>query len=188
MDRVQVVKTESAANGGDGADEVEFYTPIEPQEDAMEAAGLYLQDATHRDQTTLISRANNDLTFKDGNNPAPVTLSTLLAGGGITATQHKALRHLIHFIDDGPAEGFASGAYREILPFAGPFPTSYVWWTSAAKTAKIVELSITYNVNKTPSTEQWKMYDTDGSTVLATVTDAITYSGVFETSRTRTIA
>jgi hypothetical protein len=32
------------------------------------------------------------------------------------------------------------------------------------------------------------VYDTDGSTVLATVTDAITYGGVFETDRTRTIA
>jgi hypothetical protein len=35
--------------------------------------------------------------------------------------------------------------------------------------------------------EQWKVYDVDGSTVLATVTDSISYSGVFETSRTRTI-
>lgn len=189
MDRVQVVKTESAANGGDGADEVEFYTPIEPQEDAIEAAGLYLQDLSNRDQTTLISRTGNDLKFKDGNNPTAVSLTDLIAGSsGLTATAHQALRQLIHFIEDGPATGFATGAYKETLPSADPFPTSFIWWTSAAKTAKIVELTITYNSNKTPSAEEWKMYDTDGTTVLSTVTDAISYSGVFETTRTRTIA
>jgi hypothetical protein len=32
------------------------------------------------------------------------------------------------------------------------------------------------------------MYDTDGSTVLVTVTEAITYTGAFEATRTRTIA
>jgi len=101
--------------------------------------------------------------------------------------QHKALRHLIHFIDDGPADGFASGAYHEMLP-AGPFPTSYIWWESAAKLKKIVELTITRGQGQRPVTEVWKMYDTDGTTILTTVTDAIVYSGVFETSRTRTIA
>lgn len=113
---------------------------------------------------------------------------TGLSGSGITATQHKTLRQLIHFIDDGPAEGFASGAYMETLPSANPFPTSFIWWESAAKLKKIVEETVTYNSNKTIATDEWKVYDTDGTTVLATVTDAISYSGVFETSRTRTIA
>lgn len=109
-----------------------------------------------------------------------------LTGTGISATQHKTLRQLIHFIDNGPAEGFVSGAYRETLPSASPFPTSVIWYTDSGKTDKIVEKLITYTgVN--PTTIQWKMYDVDGSTVLATVTDAISYSGVFETSRTRTI-
>lgn len=110
-------------------------------------------------------------------------------GSGITETQHKALRQLIHLADGGgPFEGFASGAYMELLPAADPFPTSAIWWESAAKLKKIVEQTVTYNPNKTIATEQWKAYDTDGSTVLATVTDTIAYSGVFEISRTRTIA
>ena len=110
-----------------------------------------------------------------------------LTGTGISETQHKTLRQLIHFIDNGPAEGFVSGAYRETLPSPSPFPTSVIWYTDSGKTDKIVEKLITYTgVN--PTTVQWKMYDVDGSTVLATVTDAISYSGVFETSRTRTIA
>lgn len=80
MDRVQVVKQESAALGGDAADEAPFDSPIEPQEDAIEAAGLYLQDETHRDETTLIARSGDDMTFKDGSNPTSVSLTDLLGG------------------------------------------------------------------------------------------------------------
>lgn len=113
--------------------------------------------------------------------------STAGSGTGVTESQHKVLRQLIHFIDDGPACGFASGAFKEILP-TGPFPTSYIWWTDSGKTDKIVELTVTRNAGKFPTVEKWEVYDTDGSTVLCTVTDAITYSGAFEASRTRTIA
>lgn len=111
----------------------------------------------------------------------------LRSGTGLTAATHRTLRQLIHFIDNGPAEGFASGAYREILPAADPFPTSVTWYDDATKAKKLVEKLLTYT-GAFPTTIQWKIYDTDGSTVLATVTDAITYSGAFEISRTRTIA
>lgn len=106
----------------------------------------------------------------------------------ISDTQHAALRQLIHLADgSGPFEEFASGAYKEVLPVANPFPTSVIWYESVAKTEKIVEKTITYNGNKTPATITWEAYDTDGTTVLATVSDTISYSGVFETSRTRTV-
>lgn len=193
MDRVQLLKQESAALGGDGADEVPWPDPIDPQEDAIEVAGVYVQDASNRDETTLIDRSGNDMRFKDGNNTTPVSLSDLVAGtGGLTADAHKTLRQLIHFIDDGPADGFASGAYKETLPSGDPFPTSVIWWESSSKLKKIVEKTITRSgggaTNVTPTPIVWKMYDTDGSTVLLTVSDAITYSSVFETSRTRTIS
>lgn len=110
------------------------------------------------------------------------------SGSGMSENQHKTLRQLVHLADEGgPFEGFASGAFQEILPSADPFPTSFIWWTSAAKTHKIVELALTRNSNKTVNTEQWKAYDTDGSTVLVTVTDTLSYSGIFELSRTRVI-
>jgi len=105
---------------------------------------------------------------------------------GVTPSQHEILRQLIHFIDNGPAEGFASGAYRETLPSASPFPTSIIWWEDSSKINKIVEKTITYNSNKTPNIIEWKMYDITNS-LLATVTDNIVYSGVFELNRTRTI-
>lgn len=107
----------------------------------------------------------------------------------LNVQSHDALRKLIHLADGvgGPFEGFTSGAYREVLPAADPFPTSVVWWTDNTKTSKICDKTTTYNPNKTPATIQYRAYDTDGVTVLATVTDTMTYSGVFELSRTRTI-
>lgn len=106
------------------------------------------------------------------------------SAGGISAAQHKALRDLIHFIDDGPADGFASGAYKETT-YSGILPTTQIWYEDSGKTQKIVELTVTYT-GILPTTEVWKMYDADGITLLLTVTDAITYTGVFETTRTRT--
>ena len=116
--------------------------------------------------------------------------SAITDGYGITEDEHKTLRQLIHLADGvgGPLDGFTSGAFREILPSADPFPTSIIWWESSAKAKKIVEKTITRNPNKTPSTIEWKAYDTDGITVVATVSDAITYSAVFELDRTRTIS
>jgi len=108
------------------------------------------------------------------------------SSGGITDSQHKSLRQLIHFINEGPADGFASGAYKEILPAANPFPTSIIWYTDNIKTNKIVEKTIVYNTNKTPNSITWKMYDIN-NILIATIIDSITYNGVFELSRTRTI-
>jgi hypothetical protein len=116
-------------------------------------------------------------------------LQTHGIGNAPSWTDHDSIRRLVHLADGGgPFEGFASGTYREILPGSNPFPTSIIWWTSPVKTQKIVEKLITYNSNKTPATIQWKSYDTDGSTVLITITDTIVYSGVIEISRTRTIS
>lgn len=106
-----------------------------------------------------------------------------LSGSGLTEAQHKVLLNLIHFIDEGPAEGFASGATKTVTGTV--FPTQVLW--KRADATKLVEQNITWAGSK-PTSVEWKIYAADGSTVLATVTDAITYSGVFETGRTRTIA
>lgn len=99
---------------------------------------------------------------------------------------HARLRQLIHLADsDGPFEGFASGAVCDTGP--APFPTASIWYTDATKTKKIVEQNVTYNNNKTIAIEVWKAYNVDGVTVLATASDAITYQGMVEISRTRTI-
>jgi len=190
-DRVNPLKLESAAEGGDAGDEnLGHPAKLNPEEDAMAAAGVYFGEPGKDGSDKLVGvyREYDEMVFEDTNNAGggKKTLTDLLAGGGITAAQHRTLRQLIHFIDDGPAEGFASGAFKEVTGTV--FPSNITWWESSGKTKKIVELDITYT-GIVPTTEVWKVYDTDGTTVLATVTDAITYTlGIFEDNRTRTIA
>ena len=184
-DRVQSIKWESPSGGGTQTDTVP--TEINPNEDGLDARSLFLQNDSSADSNVEVSRdASNNMTFKDGVVAGTKTLTELLAGsGGLTENAHRILRQLIHFIDNGPAEGFASGAYREVTGTI--FPTAIIWYTDSGKTDKIVEKTIIWTgIN--PTTIEWKMYATDGSTVLATVTDTITYSGIFEISRSRAIA
>lgn len=188
LDRVQPLKIEGSDTGG--TDEDLFPTGANRNEDFLDCRGITVQNDSSDDEVTVVSRdASDNMTFKDGANATSVTLTDLVAGtGGITEASHKVLKDLIHFIDDGPGDGWASGSFKETLPTADPFPTQEIWWTTTGKTHKIVSLDTTRNVNKTPATEVWKIYAADGSTVLVTVTDTIAYSGVFETTRTRTWA
>jgi hypothetical protein len=189
-DKVQLIKRESAAGGGDAADSDDFYleTPLDPSEDAPEVQGVFFQDQTDpNDESVYITRNGDDMVFSDKAVATEYTLTDLLAtasGSGITENQHKALRDIVHFID-GPGDGFASGAYREIV--GQPFPTSVVWYESAAKTQKIIEKTITRPTLIAPTPITWEMYDSDGTTVLVTVEDEITYDGIYEVSRSRTI-
>jgi len=164
-----------------------FEEDFEVNTDAVDVRGVYIQNDTSNDTSVVVTRdASNNLVFTDSV-AGSYTLSGLSTGGsGITENQHRALRQLIHFIDNGPANGFASGAYRENLPANDPFVTSVTWYDDNTKTKKLVEKLITYS-GAFVTQVQWKMYDTDGTTVLATVTDAITNTGPFESSRTRTI-
>jgi hypothetical protein len=183
LDRVQPLKIEDTGTG----DEVDLFpTALDRNEDFVDCHGVTLQDTESDDDAVVLGRdEDGNLTFLDVANTVK-TLTDLVAGtGGLTAEGHKILRQLIHFIDDGPAEGFASGAYKEVTGTV--FPTAVVWYdSSGVGKKKIVEKLLTWaGVNAT--TIVWKIYDA-AETLLATVTDTISYSGVFETSRTRAIA
>lgn len=118
-------------------------------------------------------------------NDDPVTWTMVGGGGELTESAHRTLRQLIHFIDNGPAEGFTSGAYRAMTGTV--FPSNITWYDKAGVgKKKIVSKDITYT-GAFPTTIVWKVYDPT-ETLLATVTDTLSYTGAFETSRTRTIA
>jgi hypothetical protein len=108
-------------------------------------------------------------------------------GGGLTADEHETLRQLIHFVDEGGAHGFAATAYKITLPTGSPFPTSMTWYEDVGLTIKLVDKIVTYNAMKFPTVIEWRMYDTDGITIIHTVTDTITYSTAFESTRTRVV-
>jgi len=194
LEVVQVDKQESTALGGDDTDAAEWgSTPINPTEDAPEVAGIFFVESgdSRPIKTRSIWPDGNNLRFKDINNPGTggggYTLTELLSGsGGLTESQHKALRQLIHFLPDGPGPGWGSGPNYKETTYDGLKPTAEVWWETSSKSKKIFSVDTTYTGIK-PSTETFKVYDTDGSTVLAQAVDAITYSGLLETSRTRTI-
>lgn len=98
-DRVQLMKQESSALGGDDADTVEWgSTPIEPEEDAIEAAGYYGQEPGERDETVLIWREGNKWRAKD-QTYGPLDL---LAGGsgGISESEHDDYNKFLHNLDE----------------------------------------------------------------------------------------
>jgi hypothetical protein len=78
------------------------------------------------------------------------------------------------------------GAVRDILPVAALFPLQTVWYLNAARLVTLLELTITRNGSQQATQMQWKVYNTSGALTL-TVTDVITYSTLYETTRTRTV-
>lgn len=105
----------------------------------------------------------------------------------LNENEHETLRQLIHFIDQGPGDGFASGAYKETTPFGVMLPTNITWYEDNTKNKKIVEQIIEWS-GIVPSTITWNVYNIDGATITHTVIDTISYmNNIFETSRTRTI-
>jgi hypothetical protein len=79
-----------------------------------------------------------------------------------------------------------SGAYQETLPAGALYPDTETWYTSSAKTQVLLRTTYTRDVNQNVTQILWQVYDLSGNLAL-TVTDAITYSGSYVASRTRTV-
>jgi hypothetical protein len=116
-----------------------------------------------------------------------ITISQISGGtiSGVTRSQHQTIPNLIHYLEEGPGDGFAQ-AYKKV--FGSPFPSAVVWYTDSTMRRMIVEKQIVRNSINMPITITWTVYSTDGVTPVHTVSDSITYSeNIFETSRQRTI-
>lgn len=127
---------------------------------------------------------NNIIIGGSGDSNAQYIVDTL-TGSLPNAKSHELLQELIHLSDDdGPRGGqWASNLVKDTDP--SPFPLYTIWWLSAARAKRIVDSTVTRNGSNLPVTIQWRAYASDGTTVVESYTDTITYSGVFETSRTR---
>lgn len=164
-DRVQAIKWESPSRGGTQTDESP--TEINPNQDALDSKGLYIQDDTSADDTVLVGRDNSgNMTFKDGVVSGVKTLFELSAGGGLTPEAHRVLDQLVHEIDES--------CYVEYAYSANKISTIDIW-TSSAKTLKIRDFAYTYTGNLI-STETVQQYDGTGS-VVETLTTTYAYSG-----------
>lgn len=64
-ERVQPYKSESTAAGGSDAEAAPYPVLIKPQSEALDSAGLYLQDLSNYDYAVTVTRSGNDLVFTD---------------------------------------------------------------------------------------------------------------------------
>lgn len=179
-DRVQLMKQESSTQGGDDADIGEYGNPapISPQEDAIESAGLFLQDASARDEEVYVEREGDDMRFRDKNNTTPLTLSSLATGGsGLTPDGHRLIDQWVHFDLD-------ENCYYEVTYFIGSRVQDEIWWTDVGKTQKIREINYTYTGFRVTQ-ETRKSYDGAG-VLVETLVIAYTYTGTRITSATYT--
>lgn len=89
VDRVQLQKQESVAGGGDASDVDEFLNtlPLDPNEDAPDVQGVYIQPpapSTVKDEEVYISRDDSgNMCFKDENNTEKTLTDLAAASSGL---------------------------------------------------------------------------------------------------------
>ena len=181
LERVQVIKQESTALGGDDADSgPEINYPIDPFEDLIEAAGFELQepfDETRtRDNDVMISRSTGEMTFKDRLNFSPVTLSDLLSGSG-------GLTYVEFLLDNEPIveTGATDCAYAPTYTLGKI--TKEEWKRNDATLIKSIDYS--YTSGKVTQ-EVRKVFAANGTTIAAQVAWSYNYTGTQLTSASMT--
>ena len=84
VDRVRPLKMETPTRG---TETDEFLTALDPKEDHAEVRGLFVQNASSDDEAVHITRdtsSPDNLTFKDGVQTTPITLTELIGGEAAT--------------------------------------------------------------------------------------------------------
>jgi hypothetical protein len=77
------------------------------------------------------------------------------------------------------------GAYRETVPAGATYPTGINWYTDATKAVPLLLQTITRNGQHNPSVIVWQAYSE--GVLMVTITDTITYEGLVEASRLRSV-
>lgn len=119
------------------------------------------------------------------NNILGVTLisSSVVSGtfSGDGGNLQNISRKLINYINNGPVEEY-NNPYLEVTPFNSAFPTSSIWYTDNTKTKKVYEEYYErYSGSATlinPNPITYKLYKSDGVTILIQATDTVTYSSL----------
>lgn len=90
-DRVQLLKQETTALGGQDVDARDYPVPVNPQQDAPEVMGIFVQDGSNRDENVYIARSGNDMVLKDVTNTTELTLAQLREGTATTMFRRSFL-------------------------------------------------------------------------------------------------
>lgn len=173
-DRVQVLKRESAALGGDAAEDVDYLEPISAQEDAIEAAGIYLQDASNRDEAVWIERNGSNMRFFDVANPGGYSLTQLATGGaGITYNEF--------LLDNEPTAETGATDCTYTPTYSGIFVSKEEWKRNDTTLVKSIDYTYT---GISVTSEVRKVFAADGTTIVAQVTWTHSYTGINLTGST----
>jgi hypothetical protein len=180
LERVQVMKQESTALGGDDADSGPGMSyPIDPFEDVIEAAGFELQepfDETRtRDNDVMVSRSSGKMTFKDQENPTAVTLTDLIGGAGGFLTYNEFL------LDNEPTAETGTTDCTYTPTYVSGQVTKEEWKRN--DTTLIKSIDYTYTTGRLTQ-EVRKVFAANGTTITAQVTWSYSYTGQTLTSAT----
>lgn len=164
-DKVRPIKQESSGTGGNPSDDVEYLnSPANPNQDALEARGYFIQNNSSSDTNVIVSRdASNNMTFTD-----PVagsyTLTQLSTGG-------SGVPYNDFLLDCEPN----SQNYSYSISYSGNYVSNETYTrTVGSTTAKTIDY--TYTGSKV-NTETRRVYNNTGVSVLAQMTITYSYTG-----------
>jgi len=100
--------------------------------------------------------------------------------GSTTVYQVDAVEFIGRKVVDGGSSKaevlVTDDGYREVTYDVGQFPITVTLWTTSGKTTKKKETAITRDASKRPTQVVTTYYDSDGTTVRATITETVTYN------------
>lgn len=178
------MKLETPVEGGNQTDM--WPVEVNPNQDGVDCNALFLQSTSSADSRVYVDRDSADQGIRFTEPTVGVKKLNRLVSNSLSDTQsHQALLDIIHFLDDGPGDGWASGAVR-VRTGTAPNAGGWVWYTSTAQTARIIDCTITYTGSSiVPATKVWRLYAANGTTVIRTVTDTYTWTGPILTQKAR---
>ena len=109
-----------------------YEEPVDSEVDGLAARGFFPQNgATPNEDAGVEKDGSGHLTFKDAITGTKTLAQLAASGTGVSEETHKTLLQLVHFLDEGPGEGFASGATKEVTGTV--FPTVELWKRARAQ-------------------------------------------------------
>ena len=177
LERVQLSKSERSSQGGDDADSDPFGSgPLDSTEDAPDVRGIFFQPASPaaRDKLVGIYRDGDFLKFKDVDTGVESTLGQLTGAASLNVGAD-----LDFLLENDPPEPDCNYAVTRVSGLV----SQETWTRDGGNLLKSTDYTRTAGL---VSTIVVKIYDTDGTTVLAQTTETLTRTGGLVTSSAKT--